>query len=468
MPRADRPNILFVFSDQQRYDTLPACGNPHVVAPNLGRLAEEGTVFDHAYANCPICGPYRGQLVTGRYSHANGVVDNEYALASDQPSLATALRGVGYRTGYVGKWHLGYGPYAHDAARHGFDHLWGYNCDHRHYQLKFHRDGDGPFEIDKWGPEGETDLAIEMMGQFAAAGEPFCQVLSWGPPHWPYELYPGQYRIYDPARVPVRGNVPRPLEDWARREIADYYGNITALDTQFGRLLAALDRLGLAQDTLVIFTSDHGDHLRSHGYGQPGEMAWLHPSKAASKATPHEESVHVPMLARWPGVLPAGGRDATFVGSVDLMPTFCGLAGADVPAGVQGRDLSAAFRGKSVADPPDSVYLQILGPGWPHRGQWVGFWRGVRDARFTYARWRDRDQIWLFDREADPLEMNNLAGDPAHAELRGRMEQRLQRWIADTADPFDTGPRDPQTGMLALGQRFSHDRWLTGAGGGWI
>ena len=147
--------------------------------------------------------------------------------------------------------------------------------------------------------------------------------------------------------------------------------------------------------------------------------------------------------------------------SVDIMPTVLRLCGLEVPAGVQGRDLSHVFLGGN-GPLADSVYLQLLGPGWPHRGDWVGFWRGVRNHRWTYARWhRDAYGPWLFDRENDPYEMTNLAGRAAFVEVQRGLETRLRQWMEETGDPFETGPRDSRTGMLELGQEFTHEKYLT-------
>jgi arylsulfatase A-like enzyme len=142
-----------------------------------------------------------------------------------------------------------------------------------------------------------------------------------------------------------------------------------------------------------------------------------------------------------------------------MMPTLLGLCGIDIPEPVAGQDLShAALDG--AGSEPDSVYLQILGPGWPHRGKWVGFWRGLRTRRWTYARWwRNETEPWLYDRETDPWEMNNLAGRPEFAGTQAEMEARLQQWMAETDDPFDTGERDVDTGILRLGQRYTHPQY---------
>ncbi|MHC4916951.1 MAG: sulfatase/phosphatase domain-containing protein, partial [Planctomycetota bacterium] len=195
----------------------------------------------------------------------------------------------------------------------------------------------------------------------------------------------------------------------------------------------------------------------------------------ASKATPYEESIHIPFIVRYPRAIAAGGRTDVLTSSVDAMPTLLSLCGLEIPGGVQGTDLAWAARGEEGTG-PDSVFLQILGPGWPHRSRdyhrleggggeignrWVGFWRGVRDERWVYARWHGGQYgPWLFDRREDPFEMKNLAGLPEHAARVEKMEARLRKWLAETGDPFEAGERDPETGELLLGQEFIHERWV--------
>ena len=452
---AGRPNIVFVFDDQHRCDSVGCTGNALTATPNIDRLAGEGTVFDQAFACYPLCSPFPAQLLTGTYCHVNGVVCNEYRLFDDQPTLASALGRTGYRTAYVGKWHLGAGPYPPER-RAGFDELMAYNCGHGFRKTHYFHNEDGPTQLGCWAPAGETDLALDYLRRHAD-DQPFALFLSWAGPHWPYDDYPQEFNSVDPADVTVAPNVPKPLEPFARRQLAEYYGFCAALDAQFGRIIDALDRLGLAENTIVVFTSDHGDHLWSHGYGRPMDF-WLHPSRRASKATPYNESVRIPFVIRWPGRVPAGDRTDAMLGSCDMMPTLLALAGVDCPDCVQGADLSHACLGRA-GESPDSVYLQNMGVGWPNRAEFTGFWRAVRTQRYMYARWLDDEQPrLLFDVVDDPFEMTNLADSEDHATLRDEMENRLQRWIAETKDPFDTGPRGPKR-MLALGQQFGNDRW---------
>ena len=461
---AKRPNILLVFADQHRYSALGSSGNAVIHTPNLDRLAGQGMVLDRAYSSCPICSPFRGQVLTGRYAHQNGVVDNEYQMRTDQPTLARLLKSAGYHTGFVGKWHLGYGPYT-EEKRYGLDYLAANNCDHNYYKVEYFENETGPIKIDCWAPEEETSLAVRFMEehQKQASDSPFFLMLGWGPPHWPYDQYPEQFDIYDPDEVDLPPNVPKQMEAFARQEIAHYYGNITGLDAQLGRVTSALDRMGVADDTIVLFSSDHGDHLSSHGYGKPMDT-WMHHTMRASKATPYEESIHIPFIARFPGRIPGGTRSEALFSSVDVMPTVLRLCGLQTPTETQGADLSHVLLA-NAGPLSDSVYLQILGPGWPNnektRGKWVGFWRGVRTARWTYARWfGDMSGPWLFDCDADPYQMNNLAGEPEYSEIQAQLEARLRRWIAETGDPFETGDRDPRTGMLLLGQQFTHEKWV--------
>ena len=455
-----KPNILFVFADQLRYSAMGSSGNKIVRTPNFDRLASQGLVFDNAFASHPLCSPYRANIVTGKYGFANGVPDNEYLLWDDQVTLPRALKTVGYYTAYVGKWHLGAGPYT-EEKRHGFDHMFSFNCQNRHYGATYHENETGPIRIDKFAPEGETDQAIKLMEDHVKEREdsPFAIVLSWEPPHWPYDKYPQQYNIYDPAKVDLPPNVPKQMAHFARREIAQYYGNVTSIDAQMGRLMETLDRLGIANDTIVCFSSDHGDHLSSHGYGKPMD-SWMHPTKRASKSTPYEESIHIPFIMRYPRSVRAGWRTRAMFSSVDVMPTLLGLCGVGIPDGVQGYNLAHVVTEKEGPATPDSVYLMNMGNGWPNRPKWVGCWRGVRTDRWVYARWHDVDEHEpvLFNRKNDPYERNNLAANPKFAKIRDEMETRLKKWIADTDDPFETGRREPKRGMLDM--KFTlQSRW---------
>jgi len=456
-----KPNIIFVFADQLRYTSMGCSGNKIVKTPNFDRMAQQGLVFDNAFANHPLCSPYRANLLTGKYGFKNGVPDNEYHLWDGQTTFAHAFKKAGYSTAYVGKWHLGRGPYP-EEKRHGFDYMYSFNCLNRHYGASYYENENGPFTIDKFAPEHETDQTIKFIENHLKTNKdaPFALIMSWEPPHWPYDHYPEEYKTYDPAKVDLSPNVPKQMADFARKEIADYYGNVSAIDAQMGRLMQALDRLDLAEDTILCFSSDHGDHLSSHGFVKPMDR-WIHPSMRASKSTPYDESCHIPFIMRYPRGVRAGRRTRAMFGCVDVMPTLLGMCAVEIPAGVQGCNLAHVALEKEGPPPPDSVYLMNMGPGWPTRTKWVGCWRGVRTDRWVYARWHDQDYVEtkLFDLKNDPYEMTNLAGKKRHAKTERQMETRLKKWMANTNDPFETGKREPVKGMLDM--KFKLDpRWL--------
>jgi len=452
MTETKKPNIIFVFADQLRYSALGSSGNKIVYTPNFDRMASQGLVFDNAFSSHPLCSPYRAHILTGKYGFANGVPDNEYLLWDNQVTLAGALKAAGYRTAYIGKWHLGSGPYTEDK-RYGFDYMFAFNCLNRHYGATYHRNEAGPIKVDKFAPEGETDQAVSFMEDHVKthSDSPFALVMSWEPPHWPYGQFPEEFNIYDPAKVDLPPNVPVQMAHFARREIAQYYGNVSALDAQMGRLMGTIEKLGIAGNTILCFSSDHGDHLSSHGYGKPMDK-WMHPTMRASKSTPYEESVHIPFIMRYPQRIKAGQRTPAMFGSVDVMPTLLGLCGVPIPSGVQGHNLSHVATGENGPKPPDSVYLMNMGTGWPDRDRWVGCWRAVRTDRWVYARWHDRrdHEPVLFDREEDPYETNNLAEDAEFAQVRQAMETRLDTWMVETGDPFDKGRRESHKGMLDM------------------
>ena len=471
MSSVQRPNILFVFSDQQRYSALGANGNSVIQTPFLDAMAKEGLVCDNMFSNHPLCSPYRAILLPGQYGWQNRVIDNEYRPRQDIPTLPGTLKKNGYGTAHVGTFHLGKGPYT-EADRYGIDYLAALHGGSGFFNRSYYQNEVGPTIFEGWAPAVETDLSVQFMERHLdhRPNDPFALFLSWRPPHWPYPQYPEQHAIYNLEDIEVPGNVPKQMEAFARQEIADYYGCCTGLDAQMGRLLEALDRLGVAENTIVCYTSDHGDHLSSHGYGKPYDN-WMPESMRASKATPYEESIHVPFVVRWPNNIASGQRSSAFFGAIDIMPTLLGACGISLPDELQGRDISGLWRGQEILQDnqrtpggSDSVYLQNMAHGWPNRHGWVGRWRGVRTQRWTYARWYANEQRpWLFDRKTDPLEMVNLAETQSHRPVLEEMEERLHRWMEATKDPFEYGRRG-ERGFLDVGQEFADPDQYSGWG----
>ncbi len=431
-----RPNLLFVFADQMRGMAMGCAGNQDVQTPNLDRLAAEGTIFDHAFANCPVCTPSRAMLLTGRYPLANRVIANDLPLPEDMPTIGEQFRDAGYRTGYVGKWHLDGVPRNKwtppGPRRHGFEYWAAYNCSHNYYRPdKYYRDNPKPVLVEGYEPEVQTDLALEFLAE--PDERPFCLFLSWGPPHDPYPMVPERYKArYDPQRLTLRPNVRDLLPSSARlardlephQTLANYYAAITALDEQLGRLLNQLATQGLADNTIVIFTSDHGDQLWSQG--------------TMKKQQPYEESIRIPLLARWPGQIPSGHTCDALVSIVDFAPTLLGLTGLPPLPGAQGSDRSTLFLG-DTATGAESIFLMDLVMVDESRVQGLPEWRGVRTSRYTYVRRQDRTDWLLFDNERDPDQLNNLIADPRAEGTRRQLAAQLDAWLERVGDSMQTG-----------------------------
>ncbi len=427
-----RPNILFVLSDSHRAQTTGCYGDAHVATPSFDAFATQGARLTTAVANTPLCRPYRASLMTGTFGHKNGMLTNtsnrnfgvddkgQWRPPHGAPTLGETFGAAGYECAYVGKWHLGWVNVPRGPLRFGFDDYWAAATypSHTYWEWKYVTDedefveGGGAFR-----PVMETDLVLDFLAERAArpSAEPWMMVLSWGPPHDPLEP-PEEFRHYDDVPLPpnVRGTGS---EEHARAKLPLYYASVEAIDQQFGRLVAALDTLGLADDTIVVYTSDHGAMLGSKGL--------------EGKEMPFRESTGVPFLLRWPGRVPAGAVIEAPLGAPDIFPTLCGLAGLPVPAGLDGDDVSAVLQGTPGATAPAAAYLTTHeAPLVP----WPG-WRGVRTARHLYARQQNRPWL-LFDLEHDPWQRRNLvdsaeAGDKA---LLAEMEQHLDRLMQRHGD----------------------------------
>jgi arylsulfatase A-like enzyme len=416
-----RPNILLIIPDQLRAQALGCTGNPDVHTPHIDRLAAEGVLFRQTFANTPVCCPARAVLFTGKYAHQNGMVANDLRLRESEVTLAQLLRSRGYRTGLIGKWHLDGGPrqpgfVPPGPRRHGFDFWAAYECSHTHFNPVYFRDTPEPIRPGKFEPEALTDVAVEFLR--ANRDRPFFLVVSMGPPHDPYGA-PAEYRKrYDPRKLTMRPNWQAGVGQAGREQIAAYYAAITAIDDQMGRMTKTLRDLGLEKNTIVLFTSDHGDMLGSQGAGL--------------KRKPWEESIRVPGILRYPAKVKAGRRVDALFSHVDFAPTLLSLCGVKVPRDMQGSDLSGVVLGQTDRG-PDSVFFQIFvpfaGDGTPHP------WRGVRTGRYMYARTQKEPWV-LYDLEKDPFERKNLAKDPGSAAVRRELEARLARWMKDTGDSW--------------------------------
>lgn len=463
-------NLVVVMADQWRGQALGFMGREPVLTPNLDRFASRSVVVGQCVSGYPVSSPARAMFLTGVYPAGNGVTANcnsrtapyGVELRQDLPAWSDVLKAKGYATGYIGKWHLDapYEPYIDCSnnkgpvawnewcppeRRHGFDYWVAYGTYDRHLRpLYWHnatRRDDWRY-VDCWGPEYEAGLAVDFIRGHAGKG-PFALMVSMNPPHPGYSHVPQRYRdMYagldadsvaatypgiDPGQV---GSMPNVLRD--------YYACMTGVDEQFGRIVEELERQGLMEKTLVVFTSDHGDMMGIHGL--------------VGKNTFYEEAVRVPMIVGGAGLKPR--RDDRLLMSLeDFTPTILGLMGygGAIPATVQTRDLSRQICGRMSGMPEGQLYIRM----WSNGNSGAGFegagpdadtdgWRGWRDGRYTYAvRWQGGKvaEEYLFDRREDPRQLHNAVRK--RPGIARRMRTALYARLREIGDPMAASLETP-------------------------
>lgn len=452
-----KPNIVLCACDQLRAFEVGCYGNEVIRTPNVDLLASEGVRFATTVTNYPVCMAARSVLLSGQHNRTcTGGVGNasfagrggrpdmpEYPYAGrphlKQSTLAEELRNHGYSTAVIGKWHIHSWP--HDV---GFEEYLIPRVHHCHTGQCFTENGGPEFAPQGYSVDFEADRVEDFIEARQGADEPFFLYYNISVPHCPVADAPEAFRaMYAPEEMPLRPNVDlgTPLKDeerWfkvyrydfryynlhlpyteelpegytLRHLIAEYYGMTTWMDTVFGRMLAALDRCGLAEDTIVVFTSDHGDNLGSHGLVQKGG--------------PNEESIRVPLILRWPALRTTPVVNRSHVAAlVDVAPTLLSLVGAGIPDHMQGRDLAPLCRAESSDEEP-CAFVE------------TGRGAAIRSPRHMYfVPFADDDHTLgdeprqFFDLREDPYQQNNLAEQDSLPAPARELDEKLRNWDAE-------------------------------------
>lgn len=436
-PENRKPNIIWFIVDQMRGQAIGANGDPNVFTPNLDNMSICGTNFPGAVSGYPLCCPFRGSMVTGRYAHNHSVKLHEDRLDPSFETVTDVLNKNDYETVYLGKWHLA-GIKEQDGRsctrmvpredRGRFDTWLGYDNNNSQWDTWLHGH-DGEHEVAHYRLPGYetdclTDMALERIAKRTDSARPFFMVVSVQPPHWP-QLAPAKHRNYQAQQLTLRPNVPKTHEARARINLAGYYAQIENIDANVGRLVDGLRDTGLLHDTHVMVFCDHGDQMGSQG--------------RFGKCVPYEETVRIPFLIG--GGQPMGndgmraGNAPCLMNHVDIAPTTLGLCGIDVPDWMEGFDYSHRRTGINARErseqEPESAYLQLIGD---RESSYA--WRCVvtRDG-WKYACVANGEWM-LYDLNSDPYEQNNLAFNTSHRKKRADMKARLQEWILKTGDHF--------------------------------
>jgi arylsulfatase A-like enzyme len=459
--RVPRPNVLFVMTDDQTVREMSCYGSTILQTPNMDRIAAGGTRFANCFTTNSLCAPARGTVLTGAFSHIHGIRGNSEqadaieVLDPNIPTFPELLREQGYQTGLVGKYHIRQDP-------RGFD----YWCIHpgqgEYFDPVFIENGK---RIQKQGYATDitTDLALEFLER-RDPNRPFCLVYQFKAPHRPFTPAPRHAHMFEDIEIPepetfhddyetrriaalaedmrfdvsIAGDyddIPADLDAAGRkrwlyqRMMKDRFRTIYGVDENLGRVLDYLDENGLADDTLILYTSDHGYFLGDHGWYDKRFM--------------YEPSLRIPLVARYPRVGITGHVADELVMNIDFAPTILDFAGLPIPESVQGRSLRPLMEGKSPPDWRQSVYYAYYENSWvlagkgdeamaepylyftPHR---IGPHRGVRTQRYKLIEYYAEGDYWeLFDLERDPHELRNLYGQPGYEELTEELRSELQR-----------------------------------------
>jgi arylsulfatase A-like enzyme len=433
-----RPNVIVFLTDQQRWDSTGVHGNPLDLTPNFDRMAREGTDAHYSITCQPVCGPARSCLQTGLYATQTGCYRNGIPIRADQRTIGHYFREAGYDTAYIGKWHLGIDEIpglVPEELRSGYDYWLASNIleftSYAYDTTMYNNDGQ-PVHLPGYRVDALADAAIRYIDSHQT--NPFFLFISFIEPHHQnqYDNYPAPVGYAERYRG---GWVPPDLVALGgstHQHLAGYYGMIKRLDEALGRLLDALRSLNMLDNTVVLFTSDHGCHFKTRN--------------SEYKRSCHESSVRVPTAFKGPG-FDGGGMVHQLISLIDLPPTLLDAAGIPVPADMQGRSILPLVRG-DTADWPDDVFIQIS-------ESQVG--RAVRTQRWKYSisapeanGWLDSSsdaytEEFLYDLEADPYELNNLIGWDSHAEVTAVLRERLLCHMAAAGEALPTvAPAQPR------------------------
>jgi len=433
----DRPNVIFFMTDDQRFDTLSCAGNRYLKTPNLDRIAREGAYFTNCFVTNSLCGPSRATCLTGKYSHNTGVRFNEGTFPLEEKTILERAKDYGYTNAFVGKWHNKY--WGRD--RH-FDYYFGFRGQGQYQDPRIQENAGEEKVYPGWVEDVLADHSLDFIRRTHQSGKPFMLFHWFKTPHQgciPAERhknlfkgvvfpkpptfdtdYAGKPRAVAEADMKIGGNGETSyVQDW-NEFIRNYYRVLTGVDENVGRILTLLDELGIADNTLVLFTSDNGYFL--------GEFRFF------DKRLMYEPSLRIPLVMRYPEKIKPGTVVDQFALNVDFAPTILDFCGMPVPDDVDGRSLRPLVEGLPAADwRQDFLYEYYAYPDW----HYVRPHKGIRTWKWKYIHYYDfpKNEYELYDLENDPLEEHNLYGLPEYEEVARKLADRLTALRVETRDP---------------------------------
>jgi arylsulfatase A-like enzyme len=424
--KTKQPNIIFILADQWRAQATGYNGDPNLIGktPNLDRMASQSVNFKNAISMTPVCTPYRAALMTGQYPTTTGMIFNDIHLPDEAVTMAELFKKSGYKTGYIGKWHLdgmGRTAFTPPQRRQGFSYWKALECSHDYNNLLYYEgNSDEKKYWQGYGPDAETQDAINYIQKNAGGKEPFLLVLAWGAPHFPHGSAPKEFQDQFPQEnIILRDNVPENKKEIAKKESVGYYAHILALDKCIGNLQKAIIEAGLSENTIIVFTSDHGEMMGSHDVSP------------RLKQVPWAESVKIPFLLSYPARY--GKKKIEIdapINVVDVLPTLLSLSKLPIPKNLDGENMAATIRNPNTKNDKAALVMNVS----PFIGN-LDEYRGIYTSRYAYVKTL-AGPWFLFDHKKDPLQKNNLVDNPEHQELQQEMEAVLQQELKKANDDF--------------------------------
>jgi choline-sulfatase len=439
-PSPRRMNLLFIVTDDQASWSIGAYGNGDSRTPNMDRLAREGALFTNAFVTTPVCSPSRASFLTGRHGTELGITDWLNAaennaglgLPADIPTWPRVLQSNGYFTALLGKWHLGTHPHCHPTQQ-GYSHFFGFLGGGTSPMNPVYEVEGEERKMEGYGADLLTEEAIWLME--TKRDQPFAISLHNREPHQPYLPVPPDDHEALEGVDPVVPQGKAVDTGWLKDRTRDYYRSIHSIDRNVGRLLAKMDELGLSENTIVIFTSDHGYNIGHHHVYTKGNAAWIAGAGVHGPKRPNmfEESIRVPLLVRWPGVVQPGMRIERVVSNLDTFATVLGMLGIDMPPDVKqnGRDFSPLLRGETI-EWSDELYGQ-----YDLHNSGLAFMRMIRTPKWKLVRHHMANGLnELYNLEDDPGETKNLYRNRAAQKIRQDLQTKLTAWQESIDDPI--------------------------------
>ena len=410
-----RPNVIFILTDQWRASAFGYAGDPNVHTPNLDKFSKEAVNFSNAVSVSPVCTPYRASLLTGRFPTSTGMFLNDVYLPEEELCMAEIFKQANYNTAYLGKWHLdGHGrkKFVAPERRQGFDFWKGSECDHNYTNEHYYENNDTT--IKHWQGYSTYAIASEAnryMEQHAQDKNPFLLFVSIGTPHFPHQSAPKEFmELYSPEKLTLPANVTDDMKEWALKELQGYYAHCTATDKAIGDIIAKIKELGMYENSIIVFTSDHGEMMGAHGY------------RPYMKHQAYAESAEIPFLISYPEINGNKGKIAEApITTPDILPSLLSMCNIEIPETIEGYDISEIV--KMPEKNKDRAAL-FMNPA-PFD---IAFndkeYRAVKTRKYTYVK-SPEGPFMLFDNSKDSLQLNNLVDNAEYVEILNELDRLL-------------------------------------------